>query len=276
MLTGIWGKPFIDLEPFVDLRGLSALDREICHGLIKLAPEYTGGSHKSMGIVPPSLADDPFADYGQVIRKMSREELIELVSLSDDPTSVDIDSRDELEFGEERDIPLNHRQMMFLKYRYGVYFPWKVYVELMPGGRWDDKSNPEGKRFTREAMKWFPRTVAFIRALPFAYLGSVKLLGLEANDHGTVHRDADPAIKTKVDHFMTLCPRGNKRLFVWDEEQQEKTFVDRRAYWFNDSDYHGVEPSPFFRYSIRVDGAFKPAFYELLRERHEQATLAAR
>lgn len=276
MLTGIWGLPFIDLEPFVDLRGLTSLDREICYGLVRCSPEYTGGSHKSMGIVPETLANDPYLDYGQVIRAMSREDFIEFASLSDDPAAIDPKRQQELEFGEERDIPLSRRQMLFLKYRHGVYFPWKVYVELMPGGRWDDKSDPAGKHFTREAMKLFPRTIAFIKSLPFEYLGSVKLLGLEANDHGTVHRDADPAEKTRVDQFMTLCPRGNKRLFLWDDDTHEKHFVDRKAYWFNDSDFHGVEPAPVFRYSIRVDGAFRPAFLDLLRERHGQATLAAR
>ena len=96
-----------------------------------------------------------------------------------DPAAIDPKRQQELEFGEERDIPLSRRQMLFLKYRHGVYFPWKVYVELMPGGRWDDKSDPAGKHFTREAMKLFPRTIAFIKSLPFEYLGSVKLLGLD-------------------------------------------------------------------------------------------------
>jgi hypothetical protein len=38
-------------------------------------------------------------------------------------------------------------------------------------------------------------------------------------------------------------------------------------YWFNDMDYHGVEPDPFFRYSVRVDGIFTPAFLKDLRRR---------
>ncbi len=38
-----------------------------------------------------------------------------------------------------------------------------------------------------------------------------------------------------------------------------------RAYWFNDGDYHGVEADPFFRYSVRVDGFFRPEFLQHLR-----------
>ncbi len=48
--------------------------------------------------------------------------------------------------------------------------------------------------------------------------------------------------------------------------------MDTPLYWFNDMDWHGVEPDPFFRYSIRVDGVFEPGFLARVR-RHaaEQA-----
>ena len=85
-------------------------------------------------------------------------------------------------------------------------------------------------------------------------------MGLAAHDHGTTHRDGVPDEKPKADHFVTFVPGGNKRLFLWDEEGQSKTPVSARAYWFNDSDWHGVEADPFFRYSIRVDGVFRDDF----------------
>ena len=145
MLTGIWGLPFIDLEPFVDLRGLTSLDREICYGLVRCSPEYTGGSHKSMGIVPPHLRDDPYADYGEVIARMSRDERILFYSLSDSPTLLDPDTPEAYTFGEERDVPLSRKQVKLLETRYGVYFPWKVFYELLPVHYWDEKSSGAGK-----------------------------------------------------------------------------------------------------------------------------------
>jgi hypothetical protein len=33
-------------------------------------------------------------------------------------------------------------------------------------------------------------------------------------------------------------------------------------------DYHGVEADPFFRYSVRVDGVFEPAFMRALRRHY--------
>jgi hypothetical protein len=154
--------------------------------------------------------------------------------------------------------------MLWLKYRFGVYFPWKVYVELIPNRSWADKSRSEGKDFTRAARAFFPRTVAYVKRLPFAQIGRCNIMGLEANDHGTVHRDG-PGGQAEPDHFISLCPAGNKRLFLWDEAARRRTPVPGRAYWFNDHDYHGVLADPFFRYSVRVDGVFRADFLEALR-----------
>jgi hypothetical protein len=270
-IHGIWGSPFIDLERHVDVAGLAAIDAEISYALTQVAVDYTGGSHKSMGIVPPSLMGEPYVDYGQVIAGFSREEFVTFISLAEDPSAFDPDQRERYQWGEEREVPLTRRQMLYLKYRHGVYFPWKVFYELIPGRYWSDKSTGKGKQFTREARVLFPRTIELVRGLPFAEIGRCNIMGLEANDHGTVHRDGEPAEGRAPDHFITLCPRGDKRLFLWDEERREKTPVSPRAYWFNDCDYHGVEADPFFRYSIRVDGVFREGFLaEIATARRDQ------
>ena len=139
---------------------------------------------------------------------------------------------------------------------------------MIPNRTWEEKSSPEGKGFTRLARTFFPQTIAFVRSLPFEHIGRCNLMGLSANDHGTVHRDGIAEDKPEVDHFITFCPRGDKRLFLWDETKQEKLHVRGRAYWFNDSDYHGVDADPFFRYSIRVDGVFRPDFLATLQREH--------
>jgi hypothetical protein len=264
-LRGIWGRPYIDLEPFLDTSRFAAVDEEIAYGLTQVEVGYTGGSHKWMGIVPPSLEDEPYVDYGQVVSRMSREEFARLVSLADDPEAFDLDRQASYRFGEEQAHPLSHRQMRWLEYRYGVYFPWKVFYELIPTRGWDDKSTGVGKAFTAEARRSFPALVALVESLPFAEIGRCNIMGLEANDHGTVHHDRSHEDKVSADHFVTLCPRGDKRLFLWDEEEGRKVEIRARAYWFNDSDYHGVEPDPFFRYSVRVDGFFRPEFLQHLR-----------
>jgi len=257
-VVGIAGRPYLDLEPYLDLAALPELHEEICLGLSRVAVDYTGGSHRTLGIVPPSHADHEYADYGEVLRGLSAAELALFRSLADAPSDAPPPSDPGAAYGEEREIPLSRRQMLWLKYRHGVYFPWKVYFELMPNRYWSDKSSGEGKEFTRVARAVFPKTVAFVKALPFSVIGRCNIMGLEANDHGTVHRDGER--QSEPDHFITLCPAGNKTLFLWDEPAQKKHRVTSRAYWFNDNDYHGVEAAPYFRYSLRVDGRFRSEF----------------
>jgi hypothetical protein len=269
-VRGIFGRPFVDLEPFLDLAPLAAIHDEVCLGLAQIPVDYTGGSHRSMGIVPPSRQAECHVDYGEAIRAMTDAQFATLCSLGDGGPDGPLDPlrRRELEteLGEEREHPLSRRQMLWLKYQFGVYFPWKVYVELIPNRWWGEKSHAQGKSFTRQARAFFPRTVAWIERLPFVEMGRCTIMGLEAHDHGTVHHDGDPAKERDPDHFVTFCPAGNKRLFLWDEEAQHKTPVTGRAYWFNDQDDHGVDADPFFRYSIRVDGVFRDDFLARLRE----------
>jgi hypothetical protein len=263
-LTGIWGHPFLDLEPLLELRGLPSLHDEICLGLARVETVYTGGSHRSLGIVPPSLPDPRYADYGEALQSLTPAQFAAFAALADEAAPVDAAAADRGDFGEDQGTPLSFRQMLYLEYRAGVYFPWKVYYELLPNRWWHEKSSGAGKEFTAEARALFPRTVAFVESLPFRELGWVKILGLHSNDHGTVHRDGDPTTKLTVDNFVTFCPAGDKRLYLWDEERRARTPAPSRVYWFNDSDYHGIEPDPFFRYSIRVDGIFTDEFMEQL------------
>lgn len=273
--------PFVDLAPLLGadlLAALPAVDEEITLGLVSVPSSYTGGSHRSMGITPPALAHEVHGDYGEVIAALGDDAFAVLASLADPDVEGNAEAWQEAArspearrghtYGEERALALGPRQMRWLELRHGVYFPWKVYVELMPGGRWSEKAattlggRPKG--FTREALLAFPRTVALVASLPFQSVGSVKLLGLTANDHGTVHRDRDPHAGGP-DEFLTLCPsaaRGErrKRLFVWDEATRARHEAPPVAYWFNDGDYHGVEADPWFRYSLRVDGVFEESF----------------
>ena len=262
-VVGIFGRPYLDLAPFLDLSSLSELHDEICLGLTRVPLDYTGGSHRTLGIVPASQQDRRYADYGEVLRALSPAELAIFTQLSDGQVDEPAPPDPGVAYGEERDIPLSRRQMLWLKFRHGVYFPWQAYFELIPNRFWSEKSEP--KSFTRVARAIFPKTVAFVERLPFAVIGRCNIMGLEANHHGTVHRDGERE-QPQPAHFVTLCPAGNKTLYLWDEPAQKKVPVASRAYWFNDNDYHGVEPAPFFRYSLRVDGRFRPEFLERVRQ----------
>jgi hypothetical protein len=269
---GIWGRPYIDLGSLIDPSPFGVLHDEICYSLSRADPSCTGGSLKWMGVVSPEVDVDPYADAMRVISRFTREEFARFVSLSDKPQAFDVDAQTSYEFGDETDHPLNERQCRYLRYRYGVYFPWKVAYHLLENVRWEDKNSGAGKDFGKEASALFPRTVEFLRSLPFREIGRAVIFGLEANDHAPVHRDTKPGPRrptNDVDHSITICPRADKRFFLADVDRKTKVFVTSKVYWFNDMDWHGVEPDPFFRYSIRIDGVFEPSFArELLSRVH--------
>jgi Rieske 2Fe-2S family protein len=87
------------------------------------------------------------------------------------------------------------------------------------------------------------------------------------NDHAPAHRDSEPGRDLQVAQSLSIDPRGTKRFFLQSADGEEVVDVDSHLYWFNDMDYHGVHADPFFRYSIRVDGVYRPSFLKDLQRR---------
>jgi hypothetical protein len=265
-LCGIWGRPYIDLSEVIDISCFEEIDDEVMSSLPRVEASYTGGSLKWMGVTAPWVNEDPYVDYMQVIDGFSPEELKKFISFADHPEKFDLEKQPQgYRFGDETDNPLNREQMLYLKYRYGVYFPWKVCYHLLENDRWDDKHSGANKDFTNEAKEMFPRTLAFIKSLPFKEIGRCVLFGIEANDHAPAHRDSEPGKALTIAQSISFDPRANKRFYVCDPQGTNKTIIEAPIYWFNDMDYHGVEPDPFFRYSIRVDGTFEPSLLDKMR-----------
>jgi hypothetical protein len=209
------------------------------------------------------------------IRAMSPEEIAELVALGDPGTIVDPRDPD-LTFGDETDRPFTRAQTLFLEQRYGVYFPWKACYHLLENDRWDDKHSGDGKDFSDEAREVFPETVAFIESLPFVEIGRVVVFGLLANDHAPAHRDSEPgkalALAQSISFEPSRCAPGahgaadrHKRFYLAAPDGSSEVAVEAPIYWFNDMDWHGVHADPWFRYSVRVDGIFEPAFLDRIR-----------
>ena len=262
-LCGVWGRPYLDLTGLVDTAPLAAIDEEICRALPHLAPAYTGGTLKWMGVVAPWQVDDGYRDAMQAVQEMSPVERRAFVAMNPDVPPLE---DDDAPLGDETDRPFNHAQCVYLKARHGVYFPWKTCVHLVENHRWEDKHSGAGKGFTEESERWLPLTVAYVRALPFREIGRAVLFGVDENDHAPFHRDSEPGRELSIAQSISIDPRGNKGLVLRDAEGGSRTEITARAYWFNDMDYHGVEPRPVFRYSIRIDGVFDPAFARKLRD----------
>lgn len=264
-LWGLWGEPYIDCGADFDTSCFAALDRELTAGLAALDADGTGATLKWMGVVAPWVMGDGRRDAMEAIRAMTEQEFADFVALGE-PTEEPL-ARDRDDFGDETERPFTRAQQKLLEYRHGVYFPWRVCAHLLENERWEDKHSGEGKDFLPRAQELFPQTCDFVRSLPFTELGRVVLFGLGPHDHAPLHRDTEPGTSLEVAQSLCFAPRPGKRFFLQNSPEAEPVVVSAPVYWFNDMDYHGVLPDPYFRYSLRVDGVLEPDFVRALERR---------
>ena len=261
---GLFGHPYLDLEPLIDTSGFADLDDELSLGLARAPTAPTGGSLKWMGVVAPWAMEDGHVDYGHAIEAFDDAEWLRFVSLADEPSRFDVRERASIRFGDETDNPLSEAQWRWLQFRHRVYFPWKHGYHLLENDRWEDKHSGDGKAFPEEAERLFPRTLAFVKSLPFTEIGRAVIFGVAEHDHAPAHRDTEPGAEA-IAQSISFDPRGDKRFYVCGDGGEPLHVVESRIYWFNDMDWHGVLPDPFFRYSVRVDGVFDRDFARALR-----------
>jgi hypothetical protein len=264
-LWGLFGHPYLDLGGILDLSGLDAVDAEIARGLAQVECRYTGGTLKWMGVVAPWAMDDAYLDAMHVLERLPDDELAVFWSLGEDPERFRAEDRAAYRYGDETEHPFTREQERWLAIRHGAYFPWKACYHLLENDRWEDKHSGAGKGFDPEARERFPETVRLLESLPFSEIGRAVIFGLEPNDHAPPHRDTEPGAALQVAQSISLCPRGDKRFYLQNDARDAPLVVEAQAYWFNDMDYHGVLADPWFRYSVRVDGVFRPEFADRLR-----------
>jgi hypothetical protein len=95
----------------------------------------------------------------------------------------------------------------------------------------------------QECFSEYGRTVFFIN---------------DAWQQGTVHRDYPLNSTTKKkDMFIWISGSSLKKIFLYNENTQEKIFCPSRSAIFNNLNYHGSENNSWYSsWSLRVDGVF--------------------
>jgi len=54
--------PYVPLDRFIDTSALDEIHDEVCLALTQVPVEYTGGSHRSMAIMPSSRTSEAHVD----------------------------------------------------------------------------------------------------------------------------------------------------------------------------------------------------------------------
>jgi hypothetical protein len=233
--------PIMSMDQYIDHSNDQQLHIECCKGLA-LSEEYKMGMVYG-GIPPEEVARFAGHDcWSEMLQDLDKH----------DPTGV---HRAALKEVIEKS-PGKEMQAMY-KYAYfamGAVIPW-FFALYLKKNDFTKKTQDLGQ--WTEAAKLFPGVVEYVNRLPFKTVGRVLFFTTYPNAGVVTHRDS--IVAEHSDHNINLFfASGGRPSFIWNEKTKEKTYLDKdaRSYFFNNRDYHGVDPEPVFRYTLRIDGTF--------------------
>jgi hypothetical protein len=128
---------------------------------------------------------------------------------------------------------------------------------------------------TPEAQ-YFPNTVEWVESMVgtiFEDIGRVIFFHCEHDGIPFEHRDLDArngvnVVKPHRNEFIHIRPNTKKSFYLWDPKIKDKTYINARAAWWNDVDWHGGEKIMEQSYSLRIDGKFTEDFRKKLGISH--------
>ena len=263
MIKGINTHPYIDLEQYLDMTVFDTLQPEIYTGFA-LAREYAKeGTWMAPGFTFDEMSYKPF--WKPIYKAME-----EFQALPDsDPIKIAGMKLMPKDFQNFKERNLFTR---FLKMAMGAYDPY-IYYYLWEEGSWDDRT--AARKLTEEA-EYFPNVVKWVEQLQgpvFEHIGRVIFFHCEADGIPFEHRDLDAknGMNQTFPHrneFIHVRPNTKKAMYLWDPAKQNKVYLNTRAAWWNDQDWHGGEQIMEQSYSLRIDGKFTEEFRKTLGINH--------
>jgi hypothetical protein len=263
MIKGINGNTYINMEPYLDMETFEKLQPEILAGFALARENAKEGTWMKPGF---NFANMSYILHWKPIYQ-AMDEFMELPK--DDPiyqAGLKLMPKDFKNF-QERNIFTR-----YLKMAMGAYDPY-IYYYLWEEGSWDDRTAP--RKLTPEA-EHFPNVVKWIESLIgtiFEEVGRVIFFHCEADGIPFEHRDLDArngidVVKPHRNEFIHIRPNTKKAMYLWDPESKDKTYLNTRAAWWNDVDWHGGEKIMEQSYSLRIDGKFTEDFRKKLGISH--------
>lgn len=251
MIRGINGHSYYDMTEYLDMVEFERLQPEILRGFA-LAREFAKeGTWMAPGFTFEQMSYIPH--WKPIYKAME-----EFMSLSDD---------DPIKQGGMTLMPKDFKNFKernlftrYLKMAMGAYDPY-IYYYLWEEGSWDDRTAP--RKLTEEA-EYFPNLVRWVESLVgtvFEDIGRVIFFHCEADGIPFEHRDLDArngvnVVKPHRNEFIHVRPNTKKAFYLWDPETKNKTYLNTRAAWWNDVDWHGGERIMEQSYALRIDGKF--------------------
>ena len=265
MIKGINNNPYINLESYLDMKEFDRLQPEIIRGFAEAREFAKEGTWMKPGF--------EFKDMSYIHNwKPVYQAMEEFLSLPDnDPIKINgIDLYKDFKNYKQR-----NKFTRYIKMALGAYDPY-IYYFLWQEGSWDDRT--AARKLTEEA-EYFPNVVNWVEKLQgtvFEHIGRVIFFHCEHDGVPFEHRDLDATngvfdkdyYTSHRNEFIHIRPNTKKAFYLWDPDTKNKIYLNTRAAWWNDQDFHGGERIMEQSYSLRVDGKFTDEFREKLGISH--------
>jgi len=232
-------KPFLDLEPYIDMKGFELIEKEIILGIVKSRQHIQDDGCNTVNIyngVYPSIVNGTF------------------------PNTINNPKNENYKYYERLDFkPLECK--MFNRYL-GKYTQMGQLLALR---MWKNPGAVKSKGIQEDckdlaAYNNFPLLREWINNLKiFDGIGRIIFWFNAPGEPHTIHKDTYAG---HPDHFLliNLHPE-NKDLFLIDIAGQQLS-IPSRAFCFDARNYHGSQGKDFYSWTLRIDGRFNQQWLE--------------
>lgn len=231
------GKPWIDLEPYIDIEALAEQKHKIAAALA--ASHHM--RYPSIVGAQDNLYDQSLVECGDFAKNLAADPNYEhknLLRLLGSPAKI----------------------QLFCKYMYDVVaLNEAIHLRTARGGNYFNKHLAEHCVDT-PAMQYFTFFKNWLEAQNiFKEYGRVVFFINEPGVSSIKHRDYPDGVSRK-DNFIWMSLDGRKNFWVWDDEKKEQHNITSRAALFDNAGWHGSDPTQYTGWSLRVDGIFSEEF----------------
>ena len=232
-------KPYLDLEPYIDMQRLEAIEKDIIMGIVKsiqYMQDDGSSTHNAYDNRYPSIVDST---------------LKEIIT---DPNNENYQYYKLLNF--------NIRQCRLFNRYLGKYTQMGQLMSLrnynvpkgarLKGSQADCTDYPAYENF--QSLKQWVNSLTI-----FDEIGRIIFWFNAPGEPHTIHKDTYAG---HPDHFLliNLHPE-NKDLFLLDVNGNKVT-IPVRAFCFDPRNYHGTQGKDFYSWTLRIDGKFNRQWLE--------------
>lgn len=232
MGLGPEGKPFINMDEYIDLSNIDAVREEV---------------QENMHLATDNLMF--MSPFGLIPQSLNNEKCLDSFLLNPHAYDIKTDA-----YTHAQPINNYHTIKHYYMNKFNLTSSWKRVLHLRKLMPFYEKGRPSE---WNSSIQHFPKLKKLIDSLPFVHFGIGLIFRSNEDSRLLIHRDSY-ARNHNLHHLNISLSKTNRKVFVYDALTKTKTYLDSqtRSYTFNETDLHGADPQ-FDHLVLRIDGLFK-------------------